>query len=245
MRFMGWLLALLCAIGWVVGEVRAESQYLGCFQDNSRSDPVGTRGRTLAGSCFSSDGWRRTGGNCGSSAPMTVEQCVAACRSQGFALAGLQYSHWCFCGNELTGAMPANNCNMPCPGNSSQMCGGSWANSVYRTTMETRAPERPPQRRGHVETPRPKNPLDCVSTTFLGVAGNAHKTRYELIPGCNVAVFLKLCTCYSRSVGGCQTQLASVQQSIRTYVDTSFGRPGRLITASYSALGARTESCTP
>jgi len=39
----------------------------------------------------------------------------------------------CFCGNSYDRLGTANNCNRPCSGNSTQICGGPWALSVYYT----------------------------------------------------------------------------------------------------------------
>ena len=53
---------------------------------------------------------------------------------QGFQYAGVQHSSECFCGNEYDkyGRAAAGDCNMACAGNSSQICGGGWRNSVYK-----------------------------------------------------------------------------------------------------------------
>ncbi|KAL0953492.1 hypothetical protein HGRIS_004722 [Hohenbuehelia grisea] len=71
---------------------------------------------------------------------MTVEKCVASCAGAGYALAGLQYSVQCFCGNQVqyagTRAAQANQCNMPCGGNPEQMCGAGNRLSIY-TTQQT------------------------------------------------------------------------------------------------------------
>ena len=64
---------------------------------------------------------------------MTTEQCISTCREKGFSFAGTQYSSYCFCGNSYGRFGTANNCNMKCTGNSGQICGGSHANSIYKT----------------------------------------------------------------------------------------------------------------
>ncbi len=90
--------------------------YIGCFKD--QGDPYGTIGRDLSGYMFSSPN-------------MTVELCISECRKRGFAFAATQYGSQCFCGNSYGKYGRANNCNMPCSGNRSELCGGSWSNSVY------------------------------------------------------------------------------------------------------------------
>ncbi|MGO9611434.1 MAG: WSC domain-containing protein [Dissulfurispiraceae bacterium] len=62
---------------------------------------------------------------------MTSEMCVSICRDRGFEYAGNQDSMWCFCGQRFGKYGPATNCNMPCSGNRGEICGGSWANTIY------------------------------------------------------------------------------------------------------------------
>ena len=51
--------------------------------------------------------------------------------SQGYRFAGTQASNWCFCADKYDTLGSATNCNLKCVGNSNQICGGHWANSVY------------------------------------------------------------------------------------------------------------------
>jgi hypothetical protein len=97
----------------------AGPHFLGCFKDGG--NPFGTSGRDLH-----DKGWRDS--------EMTIARCVAFCRSQGYAYAGAQFSRQCYCGNEFGKRGRASNCNMPCAGNPSETCGGSWANSVYKVS---------------------------------------------------------------------------------------------------------------
>jgi hypothetical protein len=97
----------------------ATSHYIGCFRD--QGNPFGASGRDLNGSMTSDDN-------------LSSARCIALCRSQGFAYAGTQDARQCFCGKSYGGSGAADNCNMACGGNSAEMCGGSWANSVYRVS---------------------------------------------------------------------------------------------------------------
>ena len=90
---------------------QGNQSYLGCFKDQENRD--------LTGFSFHAPN-------------MTKELCMTTCQQKGFQYAGLQYSSYCFCGNSYGNLGKANNCNMPCAGNKSEICGGSWANSVYR-----------------------------------------------------------------------------------------------------------------
>ena len=42
-------------------------------------------------------------------------------------------SEQCFCGNSYGVYGLSANCNMQCKGNPNEICGGTWANSVYST----------------------------------------------------------------------------------------------------------------
>ncbi|KAL4233175.1 hypothetical protein ACF0H5_007859 [Mactra antiquata] len=65
---------------------------------------------------------------------MTNELCQLTCYERGFVYAGTQYRTFCFCGNSYnTLETPIeSHCNMACSGNSSQICGGGYRNSIFR-----------------------------------------------------------------------------------------------------------------
>lgn len=47
------------------------------------------------------------------------------------------FSTWCFCGNGMPqeyDKRPEADCNMNCAADSTKKCGGSWRNSIYRTS---------------------------------------------------------------------------------------------------------------
>ncbi len=91
----------------------AAGTYLGCFRDpNNPFDLDGYLERS----------WQNT-----------PQSCVAICASKGFRYAGVQYSESCLCGNAYGQFGTADNCSMPCTGDSGQICGGINANSVYAT----------------------------------------------------------------------------------------------------------------
>ncbi len=103
----------------------AAPRYIGCFLDNNLPP---SRPRDLSG--FEWNDPR-----------MTIEGCVASCAQRGFQYAGTQYGSYCFCGNSYGkyGALTSGEgrkCDTPCSGNSGQMCGGAWANSVYSVSNE-------------------------------------------------------------------------------------------------------------
>jgi hypothetical protein len=91
--------------------------YKGCYRDN--------RNRDLKGFMITLP-------------DMTPNKCINICKDKGFKYAGLQYSSYCFCGNSYGKYGQADNCNMKCNGNSNQICGGSWANSIYEIEISLR-----------------------------------------------------------------------------------------------------------
>lgn len=71
---------------------------------------------------------------------MTVEACMTEAKKQKSRYLGLQYGAECFHGNKLDNySQPINQtskCTMPCPGNSTTLCGGPDALQLYRVPLE-------------------------------------------------------------------------------------------------------------
>lgn len=65
---------------------------------------------------------------------LTLESCAQGCASQGFTIAGAEYSTQCFCGNNIVNggkkAAADTECNTPCKGNPKQFCGGGGRMSI-------------------------------------------------------------------------------------------------------------------
>jgi hypothetical protein len=69
---------------------------------------------------------------------MTPALCSAICT--GFKFFGVQDGSNCFCGNDYGnqgGKAPEGDCDSPCPGDSSAMCGGPFRNSIYAQPPST------------------------------------------------------------------------------------------------------------
>ena len=66
---------------------------------------------------------------------LTLQSCANICRQKGFKYAAAQYGSWCFCGNSYGKHGQATNCDMKCAGNSNEICGGAWANSIYELVL--------------------------------------------------------------------------------------------------------------
>jgi len=70
---------------------------------------------------------------------MTVEMCAAYCSEYKYF--GVEYSQECYCGNIIhngTTLDTQGGCNMECPGNTAQQCGGSGRMNFYQqSTVST------------------------------------------------------------------------------------------------------------
>lgn len=65
----------------------------------------------------------------------SVESCAALAMAAGYPVFGVQAGSYCFGGMDESYAVSAgrsSNCNTQCTANDQQICGGAWANSVYR-----------------------------------------------------------------------------------------------------------------
>ncbi|KAH8661991.1 copper radical oxidase [Xylariales sp. PMI_506] len=65
---------------------------------------------------------------------LTVESCIAACIGLGYSVAGLEYSVQCFCDDFVrdgAALVSDSKCNMPCSGDSAEMCGAGDILSMY------------------------------------------------------------------------------------------------------------------
>ncbi|KAK0461733.1 glycoside hydrolase family 71 protein [Desarmillaria tabescens] len=78
---------------------------------------------------------------------LTTDACISSCSSAGFTMAATEYMYQCLCGNTLytTGgagsSTSSNDCNMPCQGDSTETCGGSYRANLYTapgTTLSRR-----------------------------------------------------------------------------------------------------------
>jgi hypothetical protein len=107
---------LICA-----PQLFALDHYIGCFRDGVRPDT--TTGRDLSGAMIRDNN-------------MTPDLCIKTCSEKGFTYAGVQYSSYCYCGNEYGSFGKSDGCSMQCTGDKTKICGGSWANSLYTTKLQ-------------------------------------------------------------------------------------------------------------
>jgi hypothetical protein len=98
-----------------------------CIKDNQNCG-----NRALNSKCYSAN---------------NVEECINYCQKGNFLYAGLEAGFQCFCGNEYDSLglrTGLEHCSSSCIGNSSQICGGSWALSIYDVPNVTPLPTLTP-----------------------------------------------------------------------------------------------------
>ncbi|KAF2728292.1 WSC-domain-containing protein [Polyplosphaeria fusca] len=87
-------------------------KYYGCYSDN------------VAARTLKQDGYFDYNS-------MTGEACVDYCHIKGYPLAGTEYKSECYCGSQIPSGVTTGDCWMPCSGNSSEVCGGPDAITIY------------------------------------------------------------------------------------------------------------------
>ncbi|CAH1788911.1 unnamed protein product, partial [Owenia fusiformis] len=101
--------------------------YLGCFDDRGQTCDEGGHNSPIPGPrdlpLFAS--LRDTS--------LTIESCLQMCRELDYKYASVQAGRYCHCGDKFGryGRSKSTVCDRPCTGNGTQICGGSWANSIF------------------------------------------------------------------------------------------------------------------
>ena len=91
----------------------ASADYLGCFKNNGGDYMVfGFSHLTWMGNEWTGE--------------LTPQLCNDKCSEDGFSYFGLVWGNQCSCGNNIGGEQVSDGeCNTPCVGDASQMCGGN------------------------------------------------------------------------------------------------------------------------
>ena len=73
-------------------------------------------------------------------------ECYLLCSDLGFLLYGVEFSNECFCGNDMPSddrKIDMSQCNMPCTGDGSLMCGGNFAINIGEADKPTTSTVEP------------------------------------------------------------------------------------------------------
>ncbi|KAF8644534.1 hypothetical protein AX16_008410 [Volvariella volvacea WC 439] len=106
--------------------------------------------------CYTDAQSRMLRGSSTSQGGMTSATCITICNSQGYTIAATEYGQECFCGSQLFkeggagNSVSAGECNMPCSGNPSETCGGSWRGNVYVKPGTSLSRRHQHKRRSHL-----------------------------------------------------------------------------------------------
>jgi len=95
--------------------------YLGCYNDTDEGKPTALSVSVTTDMPGGSDN-------------TTVENCTGECFLKGYLIAGMAFGNECFCDYEVNYpamAQEDTNCMLPCSGNVSEICGGSYRLTVY------------------------------------------------------------------------------------------------------------------
>ncbi|KAI8248972.1 CFEM domain protein [Colletotrichum sp. SAR 10_77] len=89
--------------------------------------------------CFIDDHTLDTKSTKAGGSSLTVDKCQAACWSEGFRYAGVKSGTECWCGSFVGGDWAAHqiSCNVPCPGDAKQTCGGKALLLVFEAQVKT------------------------------------------------------------------------------------------------------------
>ena len=107
-------------------EESEQGEHLGCYQDSFSTRLL--QGHTLK--------LRETN---------SADACLEVCTEYGFSLAGLQYGVECFCGNTKPPAgkeLGEEKCDMPCPGEEGESCGGYLTMDIFQTGLKPLVPSK-------------------------------------------------------------------------------------------------------
>jgi hypothetical protein len=135
----------------IMNDLTLKKNYKGCVKD---SQICGTR--TLNRKCNSLN-------------TMTIDQCINYCREGNFKYGGLEAMTQCFCDNfydSIGRLVGPEHCSASCPGNNSEICGGSWVLSIYEITPIPNNPNQaPPPQATATIFPTPSAVSSTITTT--------------------------------------------------------------------------------
>lgn len=73
----------------------------------------------------------------------TPASCIASCSAKGYTHAGVEDGMECYCGNGVEDdieSVKISECDLPCPGDAWQKCGGDWRIALYTSGSSDRPP---------------------------------------------------------------------------------------------------------
>jgi hypothetical protein len=90
---------------------------------------------------YINNGFRSLNAQYTTNAAMTIEYCQSWCTKRGYPYSGVENGNQCFCDLVVNPSVIVTNqvnftqgCNIVCPGNSSELCGGAFYMSIFNNT---------------------------------------------------------------------------------------------------------------
>jgi uncharacterized protein (DUF2345 family) len=207
-------------------------------------------GSTSYVGCFTDDNNRALPAYLSLSGYETVESCKQMAAAAGYAYAGLQYYGQCFGGDALGYAQVADSeCDTPCNANPSEMCGGPWRNSIYRTSVTPSNPTLSVTKSGSGSGTVTSSPagINCGTTCSAQYANGTQVTLTAQPDGNSTfAGWSGACS----GTGTCNVMMDAVKSVVATFDIRTAGYVGCFTDDANRALpvqlgnGETVESCT-
>ena len=169
------------------GATIKDATYLGCYTDNVNS-------RALSGYYSNTN-------------TQTLDTCSAAAMANNYKYFGVEYSGECFAGNSINSASTKGStaCTMTCNGNSSQICGGPNAVSMFQSTKYVEAANK--------QSIAVSNSTSSASYGYKGCYTDAAVTKRTLssysFTNSTMTVELCLNTCFAKGWSWAGVEYAS------------------------------------
>ncbi|KAE9567213.1 hypothetical protein CGMCC3_g16634 [Colletotrichum fructicola] len=154
--------------------------------------------------CFIDDHTLATESTKAGGSSLTVDKCQAACWSEGFRYAGVKSGTECWCGSFVGGDWAANqtSCNVPCPGDAKQTCGGKALLLVFEAQVKTNP--LPP-----ISIPSTTSRTTAITSSSVSLTSSTSTPSstalppISSLPACGQTCFLNMINTYSSL--GCST----------------------------------------
>ncbi|XP_071146547.1 uncharacterized protein [Mytilus edulis] len=190
--------------------------------------------------CYKDD-WQRMLDERHANSLMTLEMCKTICYNRRYL--GLQNIYECFCGDSMGGSdmytkVTDTECNHACGGNSSQICGGPWRNSVYEFIITPAVPT----------TKKTTSGQSTVKTIDMTTPGQSTVKTIDMItPGQSTVKTIEMSTPGQSSVK--TTDMTTPEQSTDQTNNMTTPRQSTLKTTDITTPGRSTltiiETTTP
>ncbi|TVY84936.1 WSC domain-containing protein [Lachnellula suecica] len=210
----------------------SDYQPLGCYSE-------GTSGRSLA--------WRQ---DQVSSTSLTIESCLSACKTGGYSIAGVEFGQECYCGVVLgNGTLPqTSGCDVPCTGNSAEICGGSGTLNLFvANDLESSQPcgEMPPSPPATTSSTAP--PTTSSSSSSFKSSSSSSSSGFTTSSSSSSSYFSTSSSSKSSSSSGITTSSSSKSCSTSSSTLSSSSTKSTLppTTSSTKSCSTSTKTTSP